>query len=196
VQAVLLAALAALQARAARRQVVPQGLQRRGQLQPRQRPVRVPRGWVARGRDPVPGWCSNRRSSAPAADDGQCCATGWTGDDCTQPLKRPCTNRLSDTNDIPPLSHIDAHGRDLNVTAPGWTPGRCAGGRTGWPGRSYSCWQAGAVHMVLQSARRARAHLPCLFRGYVAFRYLRRRVWILLVRLPSQVRVQAPQGLV
>jgi hypothetical protein len=53
---------------------------------------------------------------------------GWTGEDCRTPQKRPCTNRLSiNEDDVPPSSHIDANGRDLNWTAPGWTPGRCAG---------------------------------------------------------------------
>jgi hypothetical protein len=155
VQAVLLAALAALQARAARRQVVPQGLQRRRQLQPRQRPVRVPRGWVARGRA---GRAAVHPASGLAMYSTSCqlpriapATAGWTGDDCTQPLKRPCTNRLSGHNDIPPSSHIDGNGRDKNVTASGWTPGRCAGGRAGWPGRS--CWAA-ARH-ALQAAEAA-----------------------------------------
>ena len=130
---------------------------------------------------------------APSFVPDWCLAAGWTGDDCTQPLKRPCTNRLSDPDDMPPLSHIDGNGRDLNVTAPGWTPGRCGGG---WAGRPC-CSAAGRLGNCAGCAgcaTRPSAQVTRL--GTATCRLLRRRVRDLLVRLPLQVRAQEPQGLV
>ncbi len=55
--------------------------------------------------------------------------SGWTGADCKTVQLRPCTNRQrkpSDLSDVP-LGHIDAEGRDLDWSAPGEVPSRCAG---------------------------------------------------------------------
>jgi hypothetical protein len=55
--------------------------------------------------------------------------TGAQGSDCSQPHKRPCTNRVGgySTPDKKPFSHIGPDMRDLNITAPGWTASRCVG---------------------------------------------------------------------
>ena len=66
-------------------------------------------------------------------DLGLCmCPAGWTGPNCAQPLKRPCTRRVRDRDEKGPigviLSHIDPVTKhDLNWTAIGWTASRCAG---------------------------------------------------------------------
>ncbi len=61
----------------------------------------------------------------------RCPTAGFKGVDCTEPQKRPCTNRHSSTIEVPPTSHTGPDGRDRNWLVPGWTAGRCAGeGRT------------------------------------------------------------------
>ncbi|GIL93384.1 hypothetical protein Vretimale_17471 [Volvox reticuliferus] len=63
-------------------------------------------------------------------DIGVCqCPAGWKGDACDLPEKRPCTNahKNQDNPVDVVLSHIDANGMDLDLTASGWTASRCAG---------------------------------------------------------------------
>jgi hypothetical protein len=56
-------------------------------------------------------------------------AAGYTGADCSEPLLRPCTDRHARPGEAWPASHIGPDGRDLDVSSPGWTASRCAGGR-------------------------------------------------------------------
>ena len=73
-----------------------------------------------------------RPGASPAADSRWClrACTGYTGEDCSEPFKRPCSNRHAeeDKGEVHPTSHIDEDGRDLDWLNPGWLAGRCAGG--------------------------------------------------------------------
>ncbi len=54
-------------------------------------------------------------------------SAGYTGEDCSKPLKRPCSNRHAEDDEVHPTSHTGSDGRDLNWTTSGWLAGRCAG---------------------------------------------------------------------
>ncbi|KAG1677710.1 hypothetical protein FOA52_001022 [Chlamydomonas sp. UWO 241] len=83
-----------------------------------------------RGNKDCPGKCNG--VGVCNYDTGYCdCPAGWTGVDCKTVLKRPCTHKTRRPDDLSdtPIGHIDAHGRDLNLTGADIpsTTSRCAG---------------------------------------------------------------------
>jgi hypothetical protein len=57
------------------------------------------------------------------------CCTAWSGLDCSQPVKRPCTPSLGGLRrkQAAPFSHIGPDKLDLNMSKPAFGYGRWAG---------------------------------------------------------------------
>ncbi|PNH09740.1 hypothetical protein TSOC_003587, partial [Tetrabaena socialis] len=88
----------------------------------------VPTRPVPRGSKECPGACSGWGNCN--YDTGMCeCPAGRGGPDCSQEVKRPCSNRYRHPHefDKPPVGHIGPDKHDLDPKAFGWLASRCYG---------------------------------------------------------------------